>query len=124
MLIMQAASGFMLGLDDLLKLLGIAVIAGGLMMQSKFHGKRLDAFEKHYEEQRKEDQKAVEKALNRIEARASERTAALEERHNKLEERFLGAIERLGESMSSLTTRLETVVGIHETRLNTLERKD
>ena len=116
MMIMQAASGFTLGLDDLLKLLGIAVVAGGLMMQMKYHGKRLDAFEKHYEDQRKEDQKALAQVLTRIESRAAERTAALEERHNKLEERFLGAIERLGESMSSLTTRLETVVGIAEQR--------
>lgn len=120
MLILQAASGFTLGLDDLLKLLAVAAVAGGLMMQNKYHARRLDGLER----QRKEDQKAVEKALNRIEARASERTAALELRHNTLEERFLGAIERLGESMSNLTTRLETVVGIHETRINALEKDD
>ena len=134
MMILQAVSGYSLGLNDLFTLLGGAAIVGGLIKQSKYHDKRQDSLDKHWEEQRKEDRaaweeqrkedkRAVDLALAQIEARAAERTAALETRHNTLEERFLGAIERLGDSMARLTTRLETVVGVHENRLVRLEEE-
>lgn len=45
-------------------------------------------------------------------------------RYDKLEERFLKAIEDLGGNLSILTTELKSVLSAHEVRLDHIEREE
>ena len=47
----------------------------------------------------------------------------LNDRYDKLEDRFLTAIEDLGANISNMTTELKTVLATHEVRLDHIERE-
>lgn len=86
-------------LRDTFTLFGFAVAAGGLGVMVRTHEKRLNDLDKTLNTQ-------LEKHEKRI---------------GKMEDRFVEAIEGLGDSMSELTTELKTVLAVHENRLQNLE---
>lgn len=120
-LLTQAASTLTFSMEEVIKFLGFAFVVGGLFMQVRFNGKRIDTIESKSEKALEALQTSQKEALSRIESRFSERQDAADQRHSMLETRFLHAIETFGQKIGDLATKLEVVVVQHEARFDMIE---
>lgn len=87
--------------SDLLQLLAIAALSGGLLTQVRQNSKR----------------------IRENEERQEKRIEAIEQRQDKHEDRFVAAIEKLGNDFSTFASELRSVIAVHETRLNYMQKE-
>lgn len=107
-----ASPPLVFGFSEIVQFVLAAFSIGGLFTSVLHQGQQIkDVKESHM------------KAMQEMERRHQERIELIEANHEKLERRFLKAIEDLGDSLARLSTELKTVLAVHETRLNLIERE-
>jgi len=63
------------------------------------------------------DQKATDRRLEELRDEKRERAAQVDTRFNRVEERLVTAVEKLGTGLANLTAELKEVLATHETRI-------
>lgn len=119
-----ALGGVTIGLGTMLEIAAICFAAGGIVMKISNNTTRIKKLEGEQEKLPEMLRQAIASPMDRLEAVQKERIERVEAAHADLHDRFLRAIENLGEKMGNLTTELRSVVAGHEERFRALENRD
>lgn len=114
-----SAAPMMFSLGEVAQFIVVAAMIGGLAATVRILGKRVDKQDEKIDANKKDTDDAVKSSESRM-LLLIER---MEERHERREERFLGAIDGLRDGVTNLATELKALVSGHEARISVMEKE-